>query len=60
MQFLLIKQMTLAQAEINISKKIGSRGRAIICPFPEMGMDIDKSHQLEELRNSFSSNQEKA
>jgi GTP:adenosylcobinamide-phosphate guanylyltransferase len=55
---LLLKQMTLAQAEINISKKIGSRGRAIVCPYPEMGMDIDKSHQLEELRNTFSPNQE--
>lgn len=57
---LLIKQMTLAQAEINISKKIGARGRAIICPYPEIGMDVDKPHQLEELRNSFLSNQEPA
>jgi GTP:adenosylcobinamide-phosphate guanylyltransferase len=55
---LLIKQMTLAQAEINISKKIDARGRAIICPFPEMGMDIDKSYQLEELLNNFDSNPE--
>jgi GTP:adenosylcobinamide-phosphate guanylyltransferase len=55
---LLLKKMTLAQAEISVSKKIGSRGRAIVCPYPEMGMDIDKSHQLEELRSSFSSHQE--
>jgi hypothetical protein len=55
---LLLKQMTLSQAEINISKKIGARSRAIICPFPEIGMDIDKSYQLEELLNNFNSNQE--
>ena len=57
---LLFKKMTLAQAEINISKKIGARGRALLCPYPEMGMDIDKSYQLEELLNSYLSNQESA
>ncbi len=46
---LLIKKMTLLQAEINISKKIGSRGHAILCPYAEIGMDVDKPHQLEEL-----------
>jgi GTP:adenosylcobinamide-phosphate guanylyltransferase len=54
---LLIKQMTLSQAELNISAKIGARGRAIVCPYPEMGMDVDKSYQLEELLSNFDSRQ---
>jgi GTP:adenosylcobinamide-phosphate guanylyltransferase len=55
---LLIKQMSLAQAEINISKKIGARGHAILCPYPQMGMDVDKSYQYEELLNSMRANME--
>jgi hypothetical protein len=50
---LLINKMTLLQAEINISKKIGSRGHAIVCPFAEMGMDVDKPYQLDELLARF-------
>jgi GTP:adenosylcobinamide-phosphate guanylyltransferase len=52
---LLINKMTLLQAEINISKKIGSRGHAIVCPYAEMGMDVDKPYQLDELLIRFRS-----
>ena len=50
---LLIRQMTLHQAEINISRKIGSRCRAISCPYAELGMDVDKPHQYSQLISSF-------
>jgi GTP:adenosylcobinamide-phosphate guanylyltransferase len=52
---ILIKKMTLLQAEINISKKIESRGHAILCPFAEIGMDIDKPHQMDQLLSYFRS-----
>lgn len=45
----LLHKMTLLQAEINISKKIGSRAHAILCPYAEMGMDVDKPHQYEQV-----------
>jgi len=51
--FLLIKKMTLLQAEISVSKKIGSRGHAILCPYAEIGMDIDKPHHFDELLAHF-------
>jgi hypothetical protein len=50
---LFFKQMTLEKAEINISKKIGARVKALICPYAEIGMDIDKNYQLEELLTSY-------
>jgi GTP:adenosylcobinamide-phosphate guanylyltransferase len=50
---LLIRQMTLHQAEENISKKIGSRCRAILCAYAEMGMDVDKPHQYDQLLSSM-------
>jgi molybdopterin-guanine dinucleotide biosynthesis protein A len=51
----LLHQMTLLQAEINISKKVGSRAHAIICPYAEMGMDVDKPHQYEQVLSSLRS-----
>ena len=45
----LLHKMTLLQAEISISKKIDSRAHAILCPFAEMGMDVDKPHQYEQV-----------
>ncbi len=52
---ILLKKMTLHRAEENISKKIGARGHAIICPYAEVGMDVDKPYQLAELLSSFQS-----
>jgi len=49
----LLHKMTLLQAEINISKKVGSRAHAIICPYAEMGMDVDKPHQYEQVLSSL-------
>ncbi len=50
---LLIRQMTLNQAEVNISRKIGARCRAILCPYAELGMDVDKPHQYTQLLSSL-------
>ncbi len=52
---ILLKKMTLHKAEENISKKIGARGHAIVCPYAEVGMDVDKSYQLTELLSVFQS-----
>lgn len=51
--FLLLHQMTLANAARQVSKRLGIKGRAIDCPYPEMGMDVDKPHQLEILRQDL-------
>ena len=47
---LLIHQITLAQAELKVSQRIGLKGKVLRCPYAEVGMDVDKPHQLELLR----------
>jgi GTP:adenosylcobinamide-phosphate guanylyltransferase len=47
---LLLRRLSLEDAAELVSKRLGIRGRAILCPYPEIGMDIDKPHQLDILR----------
>jgi hypothetical protein len=47
---LLIRQMTIEQAEKKVSQRIGLKGKVLRCPYAEVGMDIDKPHQLEILQ----------
>ncbi len=50
---LLLHQMSLADAVEQVSKRLGIRGRAIVSPYPELGMDVDKPHQLEILQRDL-------
>jgi molybdopterin-guanine dinucleotide biosynthesis protein A len=53
--FLLVtRQITLEKAVKVITPRLGITGQAIICPFAEMGMDVDKPHQLEMMRADMS------
>jgi GTP:adenosylcobinamide-phosphate guanylyltransferase len=47
---LLLRVITLEQAVKRVSKRVGLKGRVILSPYAELGMDIDKPHQLEILR----------
>jgi GTP:adenosylcobinamide-phosphate guanylyltransferase len=47
---LLLRQLTLEDVAQRASKNIGLKARAIICPYAEVGMDVDKPHQLEIMR----------
>jgi GTP:adenosylcobinamide-phosphate guanylyltransferase len=51
--FLLLHQLSLADAARVASKRLEIDGRAIVCPYPEIGMDVDKPHQLEMLRHDL-------
>jgi GTP:adenosylcobinamide-phosphate guanylyltransferase len=52
--FLLIfRLVTLDEAAEKVTKKLNIRGRAIVCPHAEVGMDVDKPFQLEILRNDL-------
>ncbi len=44
---LLLRQLTLESGIKRASKSLGIRGRALICPYAEIGMDVDKPYQLE-------------
>jgi GTP:adenosylcobinamide-phosphate guanylyltransferase len=40
-----------------ISKRLGIIGKAIVCPYAEVGMDVDKPHQLEIMRSDMAGRQ---
>jgi molybdopterin-guanine dinucleotide biosynthesis protein A len=44
---LLTHRMSLAEAEARASKAFNVRARVIVCPHPELGMDVDKPCQLD-------------
>jgi len=44
---LLLRQLTIDRIVKIVAKRLGLKGRAIICPYPEVGMDVDKPYQFE-------------
>jgi len=44
---LLLRVVDLDGAVNRVSKRLNIDGRAIVCPYAEIGMDVDKPHQLE-------------
>jgi GTP:adenosylcobinamide-phosphate guanylyltransferase len=53
---MLLRRFSLEQAVERISQRLQIRGQAIVCPFAEMGMDVDKPFQLAILRQDFARN----
>jgi GTP:adenosylcobinamide-phosphate guanylyltransferase len=47
---LLLRQMNIERGIKLVRKKLDISGRVLFCPYAEIGMDIDKPHQLEILR----------
>lgn len=47
---IILHRLSLADAERVLSKRIGIRGKVLISPYAELGMDVDKPNQLEMLR----------
>jgi len=50
---LLIRQITLQQALNRVVKRIKLKGRALVCPYAEIGMDVDKPWQLDLMRQDL-------
>ncbi len=57
---LLTGKLTLQKAETNIMSRLKITGRAIACPYAEVGMDVDKPHQLEIMRADLKKRLKKA
>jgi hypothetical protein len=51
---LLLRQVTLEGAIKRVTRRVNLTGRALICPYAEIGMDVDKPHQLELMRADLS------
>ena len=46
-----LRQMSIKEAEANINQRLNIRGRALLSPYAELGMDVDKPDQLEILQD---------
>jgi hypothetical protein len=51
---LLLRAINLQNAVQKVSRRLKIKGRAIDCPYAEVGMDVDKPNQLELLRADLS------
>jgi GTP:adenosylcobinamide-phosphate guanylyltransferase len=47
---LLLRRISLEGAIERVTRRVKLTGRALLCPYAEIGMDVDKPHQLELLR----------
>jgi GTP:adenosylcobinamide-phosphate guanylyltransferase len=47
---LLLRRVTLEGAIQRVAHRVNLTGRALVCPYAEIGMDVDKPHQLELMR----------
>ena len=50
----IFRQLTIDDVIQRVADKLGLKGRALVCPYPEVGMDVDKPHQLEIMRADLS------
>jgi molybdopterin-guanine dinucleotide biosynthesis protein A len=55
---LLSRQLTMDGAVKRVTKRMDITGQAVISPYAELGMDVDKPHQLEILRADLMSKQQ--
>ena len=51
----LLQAITLEEAVRKVSARLHMTGKAIICPYAEIAMDVDKPHQLEMMRTDLAS-----
>jgi len=51
---LLLGRLSLDDAVEKVTRRLHITGRGLLCPYPEIGMDIDKPHQLELARRELS------
>jgi len=49
----IFRQLTIDDVIKRVADKLNLKGRAIVCPYPEIGMDVDKPHQLELIRDDM-------
>jgi GTP:adenosylcobinamide-phosphate guanylyltransferase len=57
--YLVLRQLSIQGAEEKISQRLAIQGRAVLCPFAEIGMDVDKPFQLEIVREVLCKGHEK-
>lgn len=49
----LIRRLTIAHLERRVQKALGFTGKAVVCPYAEVAMDVDKPHHLDVVRAAW-------
>lgn len=49
-RYLLLKNLTLKELEAKVSQMLDVKGAVVVCPWPEVGVDVDKPSDLELMR----------
>lgn len=57
--FLMLRQLRLKDAEAMLCKRLGIQAKAVLCPYPQVGMDVDKPFQFEIMREYLANVHEK-
>lgn len=57
--FLMLRKLTIQDAVAMVGKRMGITGEAIVSPYAEIGMDVDKPFQLEIMREYLTRGHEK-
>ena len=50
---LLLRQINLPNLVEKVTARLKITGKALICPYPELGMDVDKPHQVDVARKEL-------
>ena len=50
---MLLRQMSIHEAERRAQTRLGIKGRILLCPYAEMGMDVDKPRQYDLVRRDL-------
>ncbi len=53
---LLLRRLTVNEAVQLATRRLGVRGKLLLSPYAELGMDVDKPHQVELMRQALSMN----
>jgi molybdopterin-guanine dinucleotide biosynthesis protein A len=51
--WLVLRQLSLRDVETAVCQRLELRGRVLVSPYPEIGMDVDKPFQLDIIREYF-------
>ncbi len=51
---LVLRRLTFNKIVQKVTRRLKIKGQGLICPYAELGMDIDKPHQLELARKELS------
>lgn len=53
---LILRKLTVEELVHRVAERLGIKGKAILWPWAEAGMDVDKPHQLEMMREDMEKN----